>query len=50
MQLYLIRHGIAGERAEYATDAERPLTEAGRKKHGVSLSAYSPAICALSLS
>ncbi|NJO19489.1 MAG: phosphohistidine phosphatase SixA [Spirulinaceae cyanobacterium RM2_2_10] len=32
MQLYLIRHGIAGERAEYATDAERPLTEAGRKK------------------
>ncbi len=32
MRLYLIRHGLAGEREDYATDAERPLTEVGRKK------------------
>ncbi len=32
MRLYLIRHGIAGDRQHYATDAERPLTEAGQKR------------------
>ncbi|WP_072621871.1 phosphohistidine phosphatase SixA [Spirulina major] len=32
MRLYLIRHGIAADRARYSQDAERPLTEKGRKK------------------
>lgn len=32
MNVYLIRHGIAGDRAKYSLDAERPLTELGRKK------------------
>lgn len=32
MRLYLIRHGIAVEREDCATDEERPLTENGRKK------------------
>ena len=32
MNVYLIRHGIAGDRAEYPIDAQRPLTEIGRKK------------------
>ncbi|MBP0020965.1 MAG: phosphohistidine phosphatase SixA [Cyanobacteria bacterium SBLK] len=32
MNVYLIRHGIASDRAEYSSDAERPLTELGRKK------------------
>jgi phosphohistidine phosphatase len=32
MELYLIRHGLAGESGSYTNDAERPLTEAGRKK------------------
>lgn len=32
MQIYLIRHGIAADRNAQTTDAERPLTEAGRKK------------------
>ncbi|MBP0001753.1 MAG: phosphohistidine phosphatase SixA [Cyanobacteria bacterium SID2] len=31
-QLYLIRHGIAAEPTDYATDEERPLTEVGQKK------------------
>ena len=30
--LYLIRHGIAGDRADYEDDTQRPLTEEGRKK------------------
>ncbi len=32
MQIYLIRHGIAADRNAQTTDAERPLTEGGRKK------------------
>jgi phosphohistidine phosphatase len=32
LELYLIRHGIAAERGTYADDADRPLTEAGRRK------------------
>lgn len=32
MELYLIRHGIAVERGIYDVDAERPLTEKGRKR------------------
>jgi phosphohistidine phosphatase len=32
MELYLIRHGIAGDRADYTTDEERPLTNQGRQK------------------
>lgn len=31
-QLYLIRHGIAADRSEYASDKARPLTEAGQQK------------------
>lgn len=31
-QLYLIRHGIAADRSEYARDGDRPLTDAGRQK------------------
>ncbi len=31
-QLYLIRHGIAGDRALYSHDAERPLTDQGQQK------------------
>lgn len=31
-ELYLIRHGLAGERGTYANDDERPLTEAGVRK------------------
>jgi len=34
MELYLIRHGIAAEPEDYATDEERPLTGKGRKKTG----------------
>lgn len=30
--LYLIRHGIAEERENYEDDAQRPLTDEGRKK------------------
>ena len=30
--LYLIRHGIAGDRADYEDDTQRPLTDEGRKK------------------
>lgn len=32
IELYLIRHGIAGERGTYANDDERPLTDEGRSK------------------
>ncbi|MBD2101443.1 phosphohistidine phosphatase SixA [Leptolyngbya sp. FACHB-261] len=32
MQLYLIRHGLAGEHGSYANDAERPLTPEGQRK------------------
>jgi len=32
VSLYFIRHGIAAERGTYANDAERPLTDEGRKK------------------
>jgi phosphohistidine phosphatase len=32
MELYLIRHGLAGERGEYSNDDERPLTGEGEKK------------------
>ena len=34
--VYFIRHGIAADRENYATDAERPLTEIGdRKTHKI---------------
>jgi len=32
IELYLIRHGLAGEHGSYANDNERPLTEEGKKK------------------
>lgn len=32
MQLYMIRHGIAADRGEYANDEDRPLTEEGDRK------------------
>lgn len=32
LELYLIRHGLAGERGTYTNDDERPLTEEGKKK------------------
>lgn len=32
MELYLIRHGIAALREDYAKDEERPLTDKGRQK------------------
>ncbi|MDX2243742.1 MAG: phosphohistidine phosphatase SixA [Leptolyngbyaceae cyanobacterium bins.302] len=32
LELYLIRHGLAGEHGSYANDDERPLTEEGKKK------------------
>ncbi len=32
MELYLIRHGIAALRENYAHDEERPLTDKGRQK------------------
>ena len=32
MKVYLIRHGIAAERATYAEDTERPLTTKGKAK------------------
>lgn len=31
-EVYLIRHGIAADREDYANDEERPLTKKGRKK------------------
>ncbi|WP_404791199.1 phosphohistidine phosphatase SixA [Altericista sp. CCNU0014] len=32
MQIYLIRHGLAGERGTYEDDRERPLTAKGQSK------------------
>lgn len=32
MKLYLIRHGIAADRAQYAHDEARPLTDSGIKR------------------
>ncbi len=32
LELYLIRHGLAGEHGSYPHDHERPLTEEGQKK------------------
>jgi len=32
IELYLIRHGLAGESGTYTNDDERPLTEDGKKK------------------
>jgi phosphohistidine phosphatase len=32
VSIYFIRHGIAADRADYANDGDRPLTEEGRKK------------------
>jgi phosphohistidine phosphatase len=32
VEIYLVRHGIAAERGEYATDEERPLTFDGDRK------------------
>ncbi|HEY9616831.1 MAG TPA: phosphohistidine phosphatase SixA [Microcoleaceae cyanobacterium] len=32
IDLYLIRHGLAGEHGSYANDDERPLTEEGKQK------------------
>ena len=32
IDLYLIRHGLAGEHGSYANDAERPLTDEGVQK------------------
>jgi phosphohistidine phosphatase len=32
MEVYLIRHGLAGERGTYADDEQRPLTNKGRQK------------------
>jgi phosphohistidine phosphatase len=31
-KLYVIRHGLAGQRGDYADDSKRPLTEAGWEK------------------
>jgi len=32
IELYLIRHGLAGEHGSYANDGDRPLTEEGDRK------------------
>lgn len=32
LELYLIRHGLAGEHGSYANDDERPLTHEGKQK------------------
>jgi len=32
IKLYLIRHGIAADREDYANDEDRPLTSKGRKR------------------
>jgi len=32
LELYLIRHGLAGESGSYPNDDERPLTDEGKKK------------------
>jgi len=31
-EIYLIRHGIAADRADYERDADRPLTDRGRQR------------------
>jgi phosphohistidine phosphatase len=33
-ELYIIRHGLAGEHGSYADDAQRPLTDEGHRKMG----------------
>jgi len=32
MELYLVRHGLAGQHGDYVDDTQRPLTEEGRRK------------------
>lgn len=32
MDLYLIRHGLAGQHGDYPNDKERPLTDEGKRK------------------
>jgi phosphohistidine phosphatase len=32
MEVYLVRHGLAGERGTYTDDRQRPLTNKGRQK------------------
>lgn len=32
LELYIIRHGLAGEHGSYANDDDRPLTEEGHRK------------------
>lgn len=32
MDLYLVRHGLAGQHGDYANDDERPLTDEGKRK------------------
>jgi phosphohistidine phosphatase len=32
MELYLIRHGLAGQHGDYENDRDRPLTEEGKQK------------------
>lgn len=32
VELYIIRHGLAGDHGSYANDDERPLTDEGKKK------------------
>ncbi|NDJ17422.1 phosphohistidine phosphatase SixA [Myxacorys almedinensis] len=32
MDLYFIRHGLAGQHGDYANDRERPLTDEGKRK------------------
>lgn len=32
LELYIIRHGLAGEHGSYADDTQRPLTEEGHRK------------------
>ena len=32
IDLYLIRHGLAGQHGDYTNDAERPLTDEGKRK------------------
>lgn len=32
LELYIVRHGLAGEHGSYANDNERPLTEEGKRK------------------
>lgn len=32
MDLYIIRHGLAGQHGDYADDTQRPLTDEGKRK------------------